>query len=63
MPATADVKYGVSIILVFTGMKLAGLAVGWYIPTPESITVIGVVLAVSILVSLFFSGRKPARQG
>ena len=59
----AYVKYGVSIILVFTGMKLAGLAVGWYIPTPESITVIGVVLTVSILVSLFFSGRKPARQG
>lgn len=53
----AYVKYGVSIILVFTGMKLAGLAIGWYVPIAESITVIGVVMTVSILVSLIFSGR------
>lgn len=58
----AYVKYGVSIILVFTGMKLAGLAVGWYVPISESITVIGVVMAVSIAVSLIFSGRRPARH-
>lgn len=58
----AYVKYGVSIILVFTGMKLAGLAVGWYVPIAESITVIGVVMAASIFVSLLFSGRKPARH-
>lgn len=54
----AYVKYGVSIILVFTGMKLSGLAIGWYVPITESITVIGVVMAVSILVSLLFSGRR-----
>ncbi len=58
----AYVKYGVSVILVFTGMKLAGLAVGWYIPIPESIAVIGIILVLSILISLLLSGRKPARH-
>lgn len=53
----AYVKYGISIILVFTGMKLAGLAVGWYIPIPQSIGVIGSVLFFSILVSVLLSRR------
>lgn len=53
----AYVKYGISIILVFTGMKLAGLAIGWYIPIPQSIGVIGTVLFLSILVSVLLSRR------
>lgn len=57
----AYVKYGVSVILVFTGMKLAGLAIGWYIPIPESIAVIGTVLALSILISTLLSGKSGKR--
>lgn len=53
----AYVKYGISIILVFTGMKLAGLAIGWYIPTLQSIAVIGIVLMLSIFISMILSGR------
>lgn len=59
------VKYGVSIILVFTGMKLAGLAIGWNIPILQSIAVIGIVLALSILISMLLSGksgRRPVRR-
>lgn len=57
----AYVKYGISVILVFTGMKLAGLAVGWYIPIFESIAVIGIVLFLSIVLSVMLSGRHAVK--
>lgn len=58
----AYVKYGISIILVFTGMKLAGLSIGWYIPIPESIAVIGTILALSIVISVVVSSKRTARH-
>ena len=54
----AYVKYGVAIILVFTGVKLAGLMFGLHISIPISIGIIVGVLIVSILVSILVSGGR-----
>lgn len=56
------VKYGVSVILVFTGMKLGGLAFGWHIPIPESIAFIGVTLIISIIASAAVSKGQDKMQ-
>ncbi len=58
----AYVKYGISIILVFTGMKLAGLAIGWYVPIPESIAIIGTILILSIIISAALSSGHRTRK-
>lgn len=54
----AYVKYGVAVILIFTGVKLAGLIVGLNISIPLSIGVILGVLVVSIIVSVIASGKR-----
>ena len=59
----AYVKYGISIILAFTGMKLAGLAIGWYVPIPESIAIIGTILILSIIISAVLSSGRRTRKG
>lgn len=52
------VKYGVAVILTFTGVKLAGLMFGLHISIPVSIGVIVFVLAVSIILSVIVSKKK-----
>ena len=53
------VKYGIAMILMFTGMKLAGAAFGWYVPVFSSIVVIGGILMLSICVSSVLSPALP----
>lgn len=52
------VKYGVAVILTFTGVKLAGLMFGLHISIPVSIGVIVFVLTVSIVLSAIVSKKK-----
>ena len=52
------VKYGVAVILMFTGVKLAGLMFGLHISIPISIGVILAVLVVSIIASAIVSKKK-----
>ena len=52
------VKYGVAVILMFTGVKLAGLMFGLHISIPISIGVILTVLVVSIIASAIVSKKK-----
>ncbi|MCB6992649.1 TerC/Alx family metal homeostasis membrane protein [bacterium 210820-DFI.6.37] len=54
----AYVKYGVAIILMFTGVKLAGLIVGLHISIPISIGVIIGVLVISIILSMILSKKR-----
>jgi tellurite resistance protein TerC len=53
-------KYGLAMILVFIGVKM--LIVDWFkIPVLISLLVVGMILAVSVLASLWYSNRKGAR--
>ena len=52
------VKYGVALILVFTGIKLSVLMFDIKIPIELSLGIIFFVLASSIGLSVLFSGRK-----
>ncbi len=52
------VKYGVAMILVFTGVKLSVLMFDIKIPIELSLGIIFFVLASSIVLSVLFSGRK-----
>lgn len=52
------VKYGVAMILVFTGVKLSVLMFDIKIPIELSLGIIFFVLASSIILSVLFSGRK-----
>jgi len=50
-------KYGLALVLVFIGGKM--LAMPWFhIPVQWSLTIVGSVILVSILLSLKFSARK-----
>lgn len=54
-------KYGLAMILVFIGVKM--LIVDWFkIPVLISLLVVGMILAVSVLASLWYSNRKGARS-
>ena len=58
------VKYGVALILVFTGVKLSVLMFDIKIPIELSLGIIFFVLASSIVLSVLFSGRKKeVKQG
>ncbi|MCQ4636860.1 TerC/Alx family metal homeostasis membrane protein [Anaerovorax odorimutans] len=59
----AYVKYGVAVILMFTGVKLGGLMFGLHISIPISIGVILVVLISSVIVSVIVSKRKERDKG
>ncbi|MCU7376985.1 MAG: TerC/Alx family metal homeostasis membrane protein [Clostridiales Family XIII bacterium] len=59
----AYVKYGVATILMFTGVKLAGLMFGLHISIPVSIGVIAGVLVISIIVSILVSKGKKQEKG
>lgn len=52
------VKYGVSLLLMFTGCKLLGLMFNFHISTAVSIGIILVVIVGSILISLALSKDK-----
>ncbi len=52
------VKYGVAMILVFTGVKLSVLMFDIKIPIELSLGIIFFILASSIILSVLFSGRK-----
>lgn len=52
------VKYGVGVILIFTGVKLGALIVNTHISTVVSICVIFAVIASSIILSLILSGKR-----
>ena len=56
-------KYGVATILMFTGVKLAGLMFGLHISIPVSIGVIAGVLVISIIVSILVSKGKKQEKG
>ncbi|MDO4542301.1 MAG: TerC/Alx family metal homeostasis membrane protein [Bacillota bacterium] len=56
------VKYGVGIILAFTGVKLGILAFDIHISIPVSIGVIITVMTVSIIASIIVSGRRAKRE-
>ena len=52
------VKYGVAVVLMFTGVKLAGLFFDLHISIPVSIGVILSVLIVSVVVSILVSKKQ-----
>lgn len=52
------VKYGVGILLMFTGVKLLGLIFDFHISTVVSIGIIIFVIAASIIISLAMSRKK-----
>lgn len=54
------VKYGVSILLMFTGVKLLGLMFDFHISTVMSIGIIFTVLIGSIVISMLLSKDKKA---
>lgn len=54
----AYVKYGVAVILGFTGVKLVGISLGWHVSIPASITIILSVLMISIMASMIFAGQR-----
>lgn len=54
------VKYGVAVLLMFTGVKLLGLIFDFHISTVVSIGIIFFVLVASIVVSLVLSKKKTA---
>lgn len=56
------VKYGVGIILIFTGAKLGLVAFDIHITTVVSITVILSVLILSVILSAVISGRQQRRR-
>lgn len=56
------VKYGVAVILTFTGVKLAGLMFGLHISIPMSIGVILIVLIISVIASVLVSKRKERKS-
>lgn len=54
----AMLKYGLAVILVFIGVKM--LIVDWYkIPVVVSLSIVGTILLVSVLFSLWHSKRHP----
>jgi tellurite resistance protein TerC len=56
------VKYGVAMILVFTGVKLAILMFHIHIPVALSVGIIFAILIVSIIVSVMLKKREDARE-
>ena len=52
------VKYGVGLILIFTGVKLLALIFHFEISIPVSIGFIFGILALSIIISVILSGKK-----
>jgi len=59
------VRYGVAVILIFTGIKMLIAMFGVHISTPVSIGVIAAVLAVSVMISVIVSKmieKKAKRQ-
>lgn len=52
------VKYGVAMILTFTGLKLVITAFGINIPVPASLGIIASILLVSIFLSLAAKGKN-----
>lgn len=56
----AYVRYGVAVILIFTGLKMVSGIIDIHISTPVSICFIVVTLTVSIIASVIISKRKDA---
>ena len=58
-------KYGLGVILVFVGLKMVWLneAFGGKFPITLSLSIIGAILAVSILVSIGYNRLRPAQDG
>ena len=54
----AYVKYGVAVILIFTGLKMLAGAIDVHISTPVSICVILITLILSIILSVIISKKK-----
>ena len=54
----AYVKYGVAVILIFTGLKMLAGAIDMHISTPVSICVILITLILSIILSVIISKKK-----
>ncbi|MBQ3924042.1 MAG: TerC/Alx family metal homeostasis membrane protein [Firmicutes bacterium] len=54
----AYVKYGVAVILIFTGLKMLAGAIDLHISTPVSICVILITLILSIILSVIISKKK-----
>ena len=54
----AYVRYGVAVILIFTGLKMIGGIIDIHISTPVSICFILITLAVSIIVSFAISKKQ-----
>ena len=57
----AYVKYGVAVILIFTGLKMLAGAIDVHISTPVSICVILITLILSIILSVIISKKKEGR--
>ena len=55
------VKYGVGVLLMFTGVKLLSLIFGIHISTVVSICIIFSVIFISVIMSIVISGRQEKR--
>ena len=56
------VKYGVAVVLVFTGLKLLGLMFDIHLSTLLSIAIIVGVIAFSMILSMIVTGRQARRH-
>lgn len=56
------VKYGVAVVLIFTGVKLAALMFDFHISIPVSIAIIVGVIAVSIVISVVVSKGQEKKE-
>jgi tellurite resistance protein TerC len=54
----AYVRYGVAVILIFTGLKMVAGIIDLHISTPVSIAVIIGTLVISIAASMIVSKKK-----
>jgi tellurite resistance protein TerC len=52
------VKYGVAVILIFTGIKLLVLVLGIHIPVALSVGIIFTILIISIIISIMLKKRE-----
>jgi len=54
-------KYGLALVLIYIGGKM--LAMPWFhMPVQWSLSIVGSIILISVVLSLKFSGHRPPRS-
>ena len=54
-------KYGLALVLIYIGGKM--LAMPWFhMPVQWSLSIVGTIILISVVLSLKFSGHRPPRS-